>query len=208
MKKKVVLVMLALQFVLAGTVGCVNNNTQEDVSSTTEVSSDSNANPEQSQVSGFDFDRIVNNIILDGEKIYLPITLNELGDEYAIDDIWDMENGYDTAVLLKNGKQLALVTQVHDKETDVRDKPFYGISSLKSGMGNTFISFDGINEGDNIKKVKELYGEPTEFRMDSRPIVLGDVYEYEYTDSDGVRFNTNEKGEIIYMCVSFKNLVK
>lgn len=124
MKRKVVLIMLALQLALAGTVGCSNNNTQEDVSLTTEASS------EQSQVSGFDFNRAINNVVIDGEKINLPTTLNELGEEYTVNDVLDMEDGYDTAHLLKNGEEIAIITQVQDDNLDIRGKKFVDLCLL------------------------------------------------------------------------------
>lgn len=71
------------------------------------------------------------------------------------------------------------------------------------------MSIDGISGGDNIENVKKIYGEPTEFRMDKTSSkLIGDIYDYEYNENDGVRFYTNEKKEIISMGISFYSSAK
>lgn len=203
MKKKVVLTMLALQLVLIGTVGCSNNDTPTEASITTEASSDSNAGSEQSQVSGFDFDRAISNITIDGENIYMPTTLNELGEEYTLTDKEEFEHDYgktEFCVLMKGDKVVASVSQVKNDKLNIRDNPFIEIC-----LENEYSSIEGIKVGDNIEKVKEMYGEPTKFNMDVRPIILGDVYSYEKQEGDNIKFTTNEKGEILRININLKS---
>ena len=203
MKKKVVLTMLALQLVLIGTVGCSNNDTPTEASVTTEASSDSNAGSEQLQISGFDFDRAISNITIDGENIQLPTTLNELGEEYTLTDMKECEFDYGTTGtydLMKGDKVVASVTQLKNDKLNIRDTPF-----IEFCLINEYASIEGIKLGDNIEKVKEIYGEPTKFHMDVRPIIFGDIYSYEKQEGDNIEFATNEKGKIIKIYTSLKS---
>ena len=205
MKKKVVLTMLALQLVLIGTVGCSNNDTPTEASITTEASSDSNAGSEQLQISGFDFDRAISNITIDGKDMHLPTTLNELGDEYTVEDIKDlMGNGTYTGSLVKKGNEIASVALMYNDKTDVRDAVICELAFVKTGIEYGYFSIDGVEAGDNITTVKEMYGEPTKFRMDTRPVILGDSYQYVCEEGKGILYSTNEKGEIINIYVSCK----
>ena len=136
------------------------------------------------------FEELCQNIVIRGQKVSFPFSLNDLGDEYHFDDdplVVESKNMayYD---LYKNNERLcSAVTRTED--VDQRE---YKIISLWVTEPQYDIIFDDISIGDNIEKVFQKYGEKKEAYKDD----YYTRYDYKITDD-----------KYIYYLVTDDNLI-
>ena len=135
--------------------------TETKASVTSEAETVSEAEPEyRGEFNEQVFEEMCRNIVIRGQKVSFPFSLNDLGDEYHFDDdplVVESKNMayYD---LFKGDEELcSAVTR-----TEGVDQREYKIISLWVTEPQYDIIFDDISIGDNIEKVFQKYGEKDE----------------------------------------------
>ena len=147
----------------------------------------------------FDFEYLSQNIIIDGKKVSLPFTLDDLGEEYTFNEIGIsegiIEHRCGVQVIFPDGKYIQTFVK-EDKKADVtRKSEIMSITVYSSNENN--ISIDGIKDNSNISDIKKKFGEPTK-------IDYGNSINHWYYESENGRLHfsiENEKiqGMTIYM---------
>lgn len=137
------------------------------------------------------FEEMCQNIVIRGQKVSFPFSLNDLGDEYHFDDdplVVESKNMayYD---LFKGDEELCSVV-VKSDDSNLRDNKTMSMWVSKPQYD---IVINDIAIGDNISKVFEKYGKkeetPTEAKIYSR-------YDYKITDKKYIYFVVTSDGTI------------
>ena len=165
--------------------------TETKASVTSEAETASEAEPEyKGEFNDKVFEELCQNIVIRGQKVSFPFTLNDLGDEYTFDDDPLVVESKHMAYydLYKNNERLcSAVTRTED--VDQRE---YKIISLWVTEPQYDIIFDDISIGDNIEKAFQKYGEKKEAYKDD----YYTRYDYKITDD-----------KYIYYLVTDDNLI-
>lgn len=159
MKKRLLWISLGAVIVSSLLTGCGKNEGSSDLSESQSVSASDSG---QSLSEGFDWETVRHNITLDGRKIDVPFSVNDLGEGYEIptvnDDLFGEDSCYGTVE--KPGEyypeQVCMVF-------------FDGIKadSYSNDAKCTRISFAdtltvcGIGAGSSVKDAEETFGSPS-----------------------------------------------
>ena len=125
-KRKIVMLMMAVMLIIVSFAGCGNKKEEtgravNDETKTISESEQQNPENETEEVSDDVFADIFDDIELNGKKVTFPFSLNELGDEYTIDDEPFAVNKDENMMayhLYYNGEKIA---DIDYKSTDKRD---------------------------------------------------------------------------------------
>ncbi len=137
------------------------------------------------------FEEMCQNVVIRGQKVSFPFTLNDLGDEYRYENFFEIESQdlayYD---LFKNDENLMNVA-VRTDDGDLRD---YKMISLLINSPQYDIRIDDIAIGDNISKVFAKYGEKDETPITNQGYYKR--YDYKITDKKYMYFLATSDGTI------------
>ena len=161
-KNKKISLLLATMLVAMAFTGCgeKEKETKETVAvetTTAEQAETTGAEGETQEVSDDVFADIFDDVEINGKQVTFPFSLNDLGDEYTIDEeplaISEEDNLY-SYTLYYNEREIAIVSYtVKDADSKVdQDKKMARYQTLLD-EGN--IKIRGIGEGDSIDSVKD-----------------------------------------------------
>ncbi|MBQ3583921.1 MAG: hypothetical protein IJA27_04340 [Lachnospiraceae bacterium] len=169
-KNKKISLLLATMLVAMAFTGCgeKEKETKETVAvetTTAEQAETTGAEGETQEVSDDVFADIFDDVEINGKQVTFPFSLNDLGDEYTIDEepfAVNEENKLHSYDLYYNEKKIAIINYtVKDANSKVdRDKKVTRYYSLYD-EGN--IKIRGVGLGDNLEKVSEMIPELVAF---------------------------------------------
>lgn len=147
----------------------------------------------ESEASDFDFSQVLDNIEIDGKKIPLPFTLNELGDEFDVDMIVEFGNGTCGADLLYKNEKIATVDCIGDTKEDIdRDATIYGINLTSRNYEG--ICINGINCKSSLEDVEACFEGLKQSISDEGRITLteavgenGELFSVAYKEDTSIR---------------------
>ena len=177
----VIVVMLAL-------TACGKKETRE-TSKTSNLSQKESVTTDPEAQSGFDMENVINNITFNGKKVEFPLSIENLGEEYSLSDnivAYGNNNECVAEIVYKDFRIASIVTRAESIEEINNSTKFYQIN-----IDYTFdakIEVCGVSTGDNIEKVIENFGEPTEkYGEDSTD--NHEIYEYARDEDNMVSFS-------------------
>ena len=134
-------------------------------------------------------------IINDTDKITVPTTLKELGDDYSYVGYPVSVEGYKliTTSIQKEGHQRILVSVVEDDEEEIDEDSTIGRFAFYSNQGSS-VSVCGIKIGDERDKIYSALGEPD--KVIEKKANEGEILYYyggRYTDRQYILFNITDK---------------
>ena len=161
-KRKTVMLMMAVMLIIVSFAGCGNKKEEtggavNDETKTISESEQQNPENETEEVSDDVFADIFDDIELNGKKVTFPFSLNELGDEYTIDDepfAVDDENNLLSYYLYYNEQTIAYIDYKAKKTSDVnRDSKiveYYTVHDKEN------FKIRGIGINDEIKEIFDV----------------------------------------------------
>ena len=174
----------------------------------------STAPDETVEYTGFDYDRIVDNIYISGHKINLySTTVADLGEDFSVDietDPSEIINGDKKLVDLYYKSEFECYVFLILDKNNLKDSIISGIF-CHDYKKESNLSVDGIKLGDEIEKVIKKYGEPDSIMItpeNSDGTIYSNQYRYYQIDEDFSNIfgryitfneglhNRNESGEI------------
>ncbi len=144
-------------------------------------------NPEFHYITDWSIDELVKNIEMNGISYSMPLTVEDLGEKYSIEEYEDYDNCF---FLNYCDDEYALIDIYNDNESDIK----------KNRIRTINVSYDvdfkigGISFGDEKDDILKKYGEPSLSSPQER--VLTYVFEGETEEQNNVlvlTFSKNEK---------------
>ena len=161
---KLILLLCSLIYISAF-VGCGNESSKTDVSDNpNSTSQEQNVISSENSSEGFDWETVKQDITLDGKKIDVPFSVNDLGEGYKMGAVSDDYLGENSCHgLLKksdeNGANSWVCTLYFDglKSDEYNDD----IKCTRITAADT-LTVQGIGEGSSLEDAEKLFGTPYE----------------------------------------------
>lgn len=191
--KKAVLCMWLV--ILAVCLGACQKEGKENTKKAEETK-DNTKEKEEYPAGTFDFEKACESLTIDGKRVGIPFTLDDLGEEYEFDPAFktvEMSglNEYAARILRSDGKCLTVIVKDEFENLERTSEIIYA-----SAQNEDFdMELAGITYVDSLEKILEQLGEPTE----KRPNPAAEGYEFwEYTGEGGyINFAINIKKDKI-----------
>lgn len=186
----------------AVTVCCLSGCQQNDVS--TEQENGVQANVTKSleinennfrYITDWSIDNLVQNIEMNGISYSMPFTVEDLGENYTIEENTSSDKGY---FLNYRGDEDYALIDIYNDDTDIKK------CRIRTITVNDNVDFKIGNLGFGVKreKILEKYGEPS--LISSKQIVCTYVFQGETDDKNSVLlFTFNQKGELDGISVGY-----
>ena len=179
-----------------------SQNKSQYVETVTEAKSEESTTQNKSEfhyITDWSIDELVQNIEMNGVSYSMPFTVEDLGENYTIEENTSSDKGY---FLNYRGDEDYALINVYNDDTDIQKCRIRTITV----NDNVDFKIDSWGFGVKREKILEKYGEPS--LISSKQIVCTYVFQGETDDQNSVLlFTFNKKGELDGISIGYNKYI-